>query len=84
MTNVIHRDFLGQKITVGVRVIIPDALGYAGFNWGTIVKINPKTVRVAYKSESSYSDGEKVLGPRAVLKLGEEQEHYLTAKILKS
>jgi hypothetical protein len=84
MTDIIHRDFLGQELAVGDRVIIPDAHGYAGFNWGTIIKITPKMVRVAYKSESNYSDGEKVLDPRAVLKMGKEQEHYLIARILKS
>jgi len=84
MTNIIHRDFLGQPLTAGDRVIIPDAHGYAGFNWGTIVKLTDKRVRVAYKSESNYSSGEKVLDPRAILKMGLEQEQFLTMKILKS
>ena len=78
---IVHKDFLGQTLEVGDRVIIPDAQGYAGLNWGTVVKITPKMVRVAYKAQYS---GEKVLDPRAVLKMGEEQLQRLMIKILVS
>lgn len=82
---IVHTDFLGQSLAVDDRVIIPDAHGYSGFNWGTIVKFTPKMVRVAYKSESnSRYSGEKVLDPRAVLKMGEEQLQSLMLKILKT
>jgi len=80
----IYRDFLGQEIKDNDRVIIPDAHGYAGFNWGTVVAFTPKKVRVAYKSESSFSSGEKLLEPNSVLVMGTEQEQALTMKILKS
>jgi hypothetical protein len=85
MTDITHRDFLGQEIKDGDRVIIPDAWGYAGFNWGTVIAFTPKKVRVAYKSEhTSFGSGEKLLDPKSVLVMGTEQEHALTMKILKS
>ena len=84
MTDKIYRDFLGQEIKDGDRVIIPDAYGYAGFNWGTVIAFTPKKVRVAYKSESNFRlPGEKLLDPTSVLVMGQEQQHALTVKIIK-
>jgi hypothetical protein len=75
------KDFLGQELTIGDRVIVPEYYNYVGFSWGTIIKFTPKMVRVSYGAPQC---GERLLDTRAVLKMTIEQEHALTMKILKA
>jgi hypothetical protein len=81
------KDFLGQELTIGDRVIVPEPgiaaiyYNYVGFSWGTIIKFTPKMVRVSYGAPQC---GERLLDTRAVLKMTIEQEHALTMKILKA
>lgn len=46
MTDKIYRDFLGQELTIGDRVIINNVGGCQGFDWGTVHSFTPKMVRV--------------------------------------
>lgn len=80
MTDTIYRDFLGQEIKDGDRVITYYSGGYAGLRWGTVMGFTPKMVRVQFSGSSSYQTR---YGTDLVV-MGEEQQMYLTAKVLKS
>lgn len=74
------RDFLGQEIKEGDRVISYYSGGYAGLRWGTVVSFTPKMVRIRFgdKGTSTTRYGQDLVV------MSEEQQHHLTMKILKS
>lgn len=61
------KDFLGQEVSVGDRVVITSYGGY-GLSKGTIEKINPKTV-VVRTSPGEYGTTRK--GPEYFAKIQE-------------
>ncbi len=80
MTDKIRTDFLGQEIKDGDRVISYYGSGYSGLRWGTVVGFTPKMIKVKFSGKSSHQPR---YGQDLVV-MGQEQEHALTMKILKS
>lgn len=77
----VHKDFLGQEIKEGDRIITYYSAGYAGLRWGTVVSLTPKMVKIRLGDKGS--DTKTRYGQDLVV-MGLEQEQYLTMKILKS
>lgn len=80
----IYRDFLGQEIKEGDRIITYYSGGYSGLRWGTVVSFTPKMVRVRFGDKGTYENDTTTRYGQDLVVMGEEQEHYLTVKILKS
>jgi hypothetical protein len=72
------KDFLGQEIKEGDRVISHYSGGYAGLRWGTVLGFSPKMVKVQFGTEkqSRYSHD--------LVVMGEEQQKSLLVKVLQS
>lgn len=83
MTDKIYRDFLGQEIKDGAR-IITYYTGYAGLRWGTVEGFTPKMVRIRFGKKERYDTNTTTRYGQDLVVMGEEQEHALTVKIIKS
>lgn len=84
MTDINRQDFLGQELAIGDRVITCETGGYAGLRWATVVSFTPKMVRIRFGEKGKYDSDTTPRYSQALVVMGEEQEHYLTTKILKS
>jgi len=80
----IYKDFLGQEIKEGDRIITYYSGGYAGLRWGTVVSFTPKMVRIRFGDKGTYESDTTTRYGQDLLVMGEEQEQALTVKILKS
>lgn len=62
---IIHKDCLGQDITVGCTVLYGSGSGrgnYAGFNPSKVLKVTEKMIRIEYQA-GNYSPSERVVHP---------------------
>jgi hypothetical protein len=80
----IHKDFLGQEIKEGDRVITYHGGGYANIRWATVVGFSPKMVRIRFGEKPIYGSDTVTRYGSALVVMSKEQEHSLTVKILKS
>jgi hypothetical protein len=73
------KDFLGQTIKDGDRVISHYSGGYAGLRWGTVVGFTPKMVRVVFNTKSKW----QTRYASDLIVMSEDQEKALLVKLLK-
>ena len=65
MSEIEHKDVLGQPITVGSTVLYGSGGGrgnYAGFAPSKVIKLTEKMVRITYKA-GNHSESERVIDP---------------------
>jgi len=80
----LYRDFLGQELKEGDRVITYETRGYTGLRWATVVGFTPKMVRIRLGQKNKYEKDTTTRYGQDLVVMGEEQEHALTVKIIKS
>jgi hypothetical protein len=80
----IYKDFLGQELKEGDRVITYETGGYTGLRWATVVAFTPKMVRIRFGKKGKYESDTTTRYGQDLVVMGEEQEQMLTAMILKT
>lgn len=75
----VKKDFLGQEIKIGDRVITHATAKYAGLKWATVDALLPKMVRIRFHGKSISLDRRY---PQDLVVLNEEQEGFLITKII--